>query len=184
MYLVDEKLLCSRRRWRQRRGRLPKADGVVIPDPSGAVRPALYGVRLVVLAPRATHSAGDKNSPAVALAGRILAQREAGPRLNRNMLVFAAAAANRLGEPSWGTAGGDEGVPGVVLDCRRFRRAGSKKRVYGGRKASFTTWPAPWRCLAMCTSAMTRSAAVTRPHSSTWRPRCAARSTRHMAEVQ
>ena len=56
------------------------------------------GVRLVVLAPGATHSAGDKNSPAVALARRILAQREGGPRLNRNMLVFTAAAANRLGE--------------------------------------------------------------------------------------
>ena len=39
-----------------------------------------------------------RNSPAVALAGRILAQREGGPRLNRNMLVFTAAAANRLGE--------------------------------------------------------------------------------------
>ncbi|MYI19952.1 MAG: ATP-binding protein, partial [Acidimicrobiia bacterium] len=56
------------------------------------------GVRLVVLAPDATHSTGDENSPAVALAGRILAQREGGPRLNRNMLVFTAAAANRLGE--------------------------------------------------------------------------------------
>jgi len=56
------------------------------------------GVRLVVLAPDATHSTGDENSPAVALAGRILVQREGGPRLNRNMLVFTAAAANRLGE--------------------------------------------------------------------------------------
>ncbi len=56
------------------------------------------GVRLVVLAPDATHSTGDENSPAVALAGRILAQREGGPRVNRNMLVFAAAAANRLVE--------------------------------------------------------------------------------------
>ena len=56
------------------------------------------GVRLVVLAPDATHSAGDENSPALALAGRILAQREGGPRLNRNMVVFTAPAANRLGE--------------------------------------------------------------------------------------
>ena len=56
------------------------------------------GVRLVVLAPDATHSAGDENSPALALAGRILSQREGGPRLNRNMVVFTAAAANRLGE--------------------------------------------------------------------------------------
>lgn len=56
------------------------------------------GVRLVVLAPDATHSPNDQNSPAVALAGRILAQRDGGPRLNRNLLVFTAAAANRLGE--------------------------------------------------------------------------------------
>ena len=56
------------------------------------------GVRLVVLTPGATHSTGDKNSSAVELAGRILTQREGGPRLNRNLLVFTAAAANRLGE--------------------------------------------------------------------------------------
>ena len=56
------------------------------------------GVRLVVLAPDATHSANDDNSPAIALANEILAQRDGGPRLNRNLLVFAAAAANRLSE--------------------------------------------------------------------------------------
>ena len=49
------------------------------------------GVRLVVLAPDATHSLNDQNSPAVALAERILAQRDGGPRLNRNLLVFTAA---------------------------------------------------------------------------------------------
>ena len=56
------------------------------------------GVRLVVLVPDATHSANDDNSPAVALATKILAQRDGGPRLNRNLLVFTAAAANRLSE--------------------------------------------------------------------------------------
>ena len=56
------------------------------------------GVRLVVLEPDATHSPNDANSPAVALAGKILAQRDAGPRLNRNLVVFVAAAANRLTE--------------------------------------------------------------------------------------
>ena len=48
--------------------------------------------------PDATHSAGDENSSAVKLAARILAQRDAGPRLNQNLLVFVAAAANRLAE--------------------------------------------------------------------------------------
>lgn len=56
------------------------------------------GVRLVVLEPDATHSANDDSSPAVELASRILAQRESGPRLNRNLLIFVAAAANRLSE--------------------------------------------------------------------------------------
>lgn len=56
------------------------------------------GVRLVVLAPSATHSPNDEHSPAVVLAEKILAQRDGGPRLNRNLLVFTAAAANRLSE--------------------------------------------------------------------------------------
>ena len=56
------------------------------------------GVRLVILEPGATHSPNDANSPAISLAERILGQREAGPRLNRNLLVFLAAAANRLVE--------------------------------------------------------------------------------------
>ncbi len=56
------------------------------------------GVRLVVLTPEATHSLNDTNSSAAALAQSILDQRHGGPRLNRNLLVFAAAAANRLSE--------------------------------------------------------------------------------------
>ncbi len=56
------------------------------------------GTHLVVLGPEATHSAGDQNSPAVKLAERIVTQRDAGPRLNQNLLVFVAAAANRLAE--------------------------------------------------------------------------------------
>ncbi len=56
------------------------------------------GVRLVVLAPDATHSSNDENSPAVELAQGILDQRHGGPRLNRNLLVFVAATANRLSE--------------------------------------------------------------------------------------
>lgn len=56
------------------------------------------GVRLVVLTPSVTHQANDPNSSAVALASQILAQRDGGPRLNKNLLVFVAAAANRLAE--------------------------------------------------------------------------------------
>lgn len=56
------------------------------------------GVRLVVLHPGATHSRNDEHSPARDLASSILAQRDSGPRLNRNLLVFAAADATRLPE--------------------------------------------------------------------------------------
>lgn len=56
------------------------------------------GVRLVILTPDVTHSHNDVNSSAIELAKRILAQRDAGSRLNRNLLVFLAAAANRLAE--------------------------------------------------------------------------------------
>ena len=56
------------------------------------------GVRLVVLAPTVTHSAGDASSSAIKLAEKILAQRDAGPRLNRNLLVFVAAHVNRVQE--------------------------------------------------------------------------------------
>ena len=56
------------------------------------------GVRLVILEPGATHSPNDNNSPGVTLAERILAQRDAGPRVNPNLVVFLAAAANRLAE--------------------------------------------------------------------------------------
>ncbi|MCY3849326.1 MAG: DUF499 domain-containing protein [Acidimicrobiaceae bacterium] len=56
------------------------------------------GVRLVVLAPSVAHSTGDDNSAAIKSAEKILAQRDAGPRLNRNLLVFVAADANRVGE--------------------------------------------------------------------------------------
>ncbi len=76
------------------------------------------GVRLVILEPNATHSLNDANSPAVALADRILTQRDAGPRLNRNLVVFVAAAANRLDElrdaarryRAWESVVGDESL--------------------------------------------------------------------------
>ena len=87
-----------RRRLNRQRDRGNFAAVQVFAEGPGDVPDNDDGVRLVVLAPDATHSTGDENSPAAALAGRVLAQREGGPRLHRNMLVFAAAAANRLVE--------------------------------------------------------------------------------------
>ena len=90
------------------------------------------GVHLVVLAPEATHSAGDQNSPAIELAGRILAQRDAGPRVNQNLLVFVAAAANRLTELraaarsylAWQSITHDEAS--LNLTAQQMRQANSK----------------------------------------------------------
>lgn len=54
------------------------------------------GVRLVVLHPSVTHQGGDPVSPATELATTILSQRDSGPRVNKNMLVFVAANATLL----------------------------------------------------------------------------------------
>ena len=54
--------------------------------------------RLVVLGPEHSHSAKTEESPARDLANRILDERAAGPRLNRNMVVFLAPDTARLEE--------------------------------------------------------------------------------------
>ena len=89
------------------------------------------GVRLVILEPDATHSPNDDNSPAVALAARIATQRDAGPRVNPNMVVFLAAAANRLAELraatrlylAWQSIAGDDSMN---LTAHQQRQADSK----------------------------------------------------------
>ena len=54
------------------------------------------GVRLVILDPAHAHGSNDPGSAAVRLAEKILSQRAAGPRINRNLLVFVSADAERL----------------------------------------------------------------------------------------
>ena len=89
------------------------------------------GVRLVILEPDATHSPNDDHSPAVQLAARILAQRDAGPRVNPNLVVFLAAAANRLAELraaarmclAWKSIVGDQSMN---LTAHQQRQADSK----------------------------------------------------------
>lgn len=55
-------------------------------------------VRLVVLDPTTPHTSNDMEGPAVVSARAILEQRQGGPRLNRNLLVFLAADVNRVPE--------------------------------------------------------------------------------------
>ncbi len=68
------------------------------PDGPGDITDDDDGVHLVVLPARAHHVPNSDVSPAITNAAEILSQRNAGPRLNRNMLIFCAASEARLVE--------------------------------------------------------------------------------------
>ena len=70
----------------------------VFPEGPGDVPDEDDGVRLVVLPPAHFHIPNTPDSPAVVEATALLAQRSAGPRLHRNLLVFVAASGPRLSE--------------------------------------------------------------------------------------
>ncbi|MEI7626409.1 MAG: Swt1 family HEPN domain-containing protein, partial [Actinomycetota bacterium] len=53
-------------------------------------------VRLVVLGPSHAHSSGADQTDALEFAGKILSERAGGPRINRNMLVFATPDSARI----------------------------------------------------------------------------------------
>ena len=120
-----------RARISSQRGRGDFAAVQVFAEGPGDVPDNDDGVRLVILEPGATHSLNDDNSPAVELAERILAQREAGPRVNPNLVVFLAAAANRLAELraaarmylAWQSIVGDQSMN---LTAHQQRQADSK----------------------------------------------------------
>ena len=120
-----------RRRIGNQRGRGDFAAVQVFAEGPGDVPDNDDGVRLVILEPDATHSPNDDNSPAVTLAARILAQRDTGPRVNPNLVVFLAAAANRLAELraasrmylAWKSVVGDQSMN---LTAHQQRQADSK----------------------------------------------------------
>jgi hypothetical protein len=87
-----------RRRLQTGRSLGPFATVHAFPDGPGDVTDDDDGVHLVILPTTAHHIPNVDDSPAIALANRILAQRNAGPRLNRNLLVFCAASEARLAE--------------------------------------------------------------------------------------
>ena len=121
----------ARRRIANQRNRGAFAAVQVFAEGPGDVPDNDDGVRLVILEPDATHSPNDDNSPAVELAARILAQRDAGPRVNPNLVVFLAAAANRLAELraaarmylAWKSIVGDQSMN---LTAHQQRQADSK----------------------------------------------------------
>ncbi len=87
-----------RRRLTRRGGRGVFAAVQIFAEGPGDVPDDDDGVRLVVLTPDVAHSLNDMHSSAITRAEEILNQRDAGPRLNRNLVVFVAAADNRLRE--------------------------------------------------------------------------------------
>jgi hypothetical protein len=68
------------------------------PDGPGDVADDDDGVRLVVLPMGSPHISGENETPAISAANEILSQRNAGPRSNRNLLVFLAAHEARINE--------------------------------------------------------------------------------------
>lgn len=87
-----------KRRIQAIRSGAPFAATHAFPDGPGDVTDDDDGVHLVVLPLTAQHVPNAEASPATVMAENILAQRNAGPRLNRNLLVFVAPSEARLVE--------------------------------------------------------------------------------------
>jgi predicted AAA+ superfamily ATPase len=87
-----------KRRLQARSGAGPFAAVHAFPDGPGDVTDDDDGVHLVVLPTTAHHVPNVDASPAITMSEAILSQRNAGPRLNRNLLVFCAASEARLSE--------------------------------------------------------------------------------------
>jgi hypothetical protein len=87
-----------RRRLQTARASGPFAAIHAFPDGPGDVTDDDDGVHLVLLPTTVPHVPNADSSPALAMAEQILAQRNAGPRINRNLLVFCAPSEARLTE--------------------------------------------------------------------------------------
>jgi predicted AAA+ superfamily ATPase len=87
-----------KRRLQTARDTGPFAAVHAFPDGPGDITDDDDGVHLVVLPTTAHHVPNVDESPAITMADGILAQRNAGPRVNRNLLVFCAPSEARLQE--------------------------------------------------------------------------------------
>ena len=70
----------------------------MFPDGLGDVPDKDHAARLVILNPDQTHYGRGEDTPAIEGAEEILDQRQGGPWINRNLLVFLAPDAARVGE--------------------------------------------------------------------------------------
>ncbi len=87
-----------KRRLQKTAGSQPFAAVHVFPSGPGDVTDDDDGVHLVLLPTTAQHLPNTDHSEAIKTAEQILTQRNAGPRLNRNLLIFCAASEARLAE--------------------------------------------------------------------------------------
>lgn len=105
----------------------------VFPEGPGDVADEDDQVRLVILPLAAPNGTGE-NSAAAKAAQTILEQRQGGPRLNRNLLVFLAADNNRVPELraamksrlAWQSILDERGVEGLNLDASQIAQAERK----------------------------------------------------------
>jgi hypothetical protein len=94
-HMADDEV---KRRLQASKDRGPFAAVHAFPDGPGDITDDNDGVHLVLLPLTHHHIPNAEGTPALTLAEQILAQRNAGPRMNRNMLVFCAPAEARLKE--------------------------------------------------------------------------------------
>src|SRR5690606_6731639 len=105
----------------------------VFPEGPGDVPDEDDQVRLVILPLTAANGSGE-GSPAVAAASKILEQRQGGPRINRNLLVFLAADRNRVPELraamktrlAWQSILSEKGADGLDLSASEIAQAETK----------------------------------------------------------
>lgn len=93
--LVDDEI---RRRLQTIRQLGPFQVAHVFPDGPGDVNDDDDGVHFVILPMTASHVPNTLDSAAIKMAETIVGQRNAGPRINRNLLVFTAATDARIAE--------------------------------------------------------------------------------------
>ena len=128
----------------------------VFPEGPGDVPDEDNGVRLVVIDPSSVHHPSDGDSPAIRAASELLAQRSAGPRFHRNMLVFVAASAPRLEELraaarkhlAWKSIADEAEILQLTLAQQRqveTKLAESKKTVKSRIEETFMYILTPWQ---------------------------------------
>ena len=106
----------------------------VFPDGPGDVPDDDDAVRLIILPAAVAHRSGSDESPALQAAAAILEQRQGGPRINRNMLVFLAADQNRVPElrsavrdwMSWKSILDEKGADALDLSASEVKQAETK----------------------------------------------------------